>query len=219
MLIRFGALVLSTLILSHLGAATNCQAALPEIVSQKSAAEQFFETIYQDWFHLHSAAAHKGEMIRADLVFAPKQGVVMLKRGGAKPTQTVQLPQGMSWRAFQISVHGVRELSFPVVIQRPHHHEPRSHQDDEEILIIGDARQTRMCFQIASRLTGVDGSGSGGGLGISKRNNFTVSMPAIQDSRFQSQVSMLPLTALDNQPFDAVEFDDVRVEVIRKRLQ
>lgn len=125
----------------------------------------------------------------------------------------------MQWAAFQVSVHGVRELSFPVILTRPNHHEPRSEQDDEEILIIGDAPKTQTYFQIGSRLSGVTAGGSGPSRGISKRNTYIVHMPERRNRHFQSKVSMLTRDALHDQPSDSLQSNGVRVQVSRTPIK
>ncbi len=143
----------------------------------------------------------------------------MLTRGGNEPSKRIELPQEMTWRAFQISVHGVGELSFPVVLQRPNHHDPRSKQDDEEVLIIGDAPTTQTYFQIGSRLSGVTAAASGPGRGISKRNTYNVHMPERGDRHFQSKVSMLTRDALQKRPYDSLQFGDVRMQITRTPIK
>lgn len=184
----------------------------------KSAAQQFCETIYREWFRLHSAAAHQGRTIQAEIVFAPQRGTLTLSRGGQKPEKTIQLPSGLKWYAFHVSVDGVRELSFPVVLERPHHHDPRTLQDDEEIVIVGDAAKTQTYFRIGSRLSGVTAGGSGPSRGISKRNHYRVPMQARQEHRFAGDVSMLASDKLQSRPSEILQSGEVSVQVVRQSI-
>lgn len=152
---------LLTIVSLNLLVAGHCNGAFPEWVTHKSPVQKVFEEIYPKWFHIHSAAARKAVAVRADIVFDPKQRRVTLDRGRDEPQVQVELPPDMNWHAFQISVQGVRKLSFPVVLQRPNHHERRSVQDDEEVLIIGKNREAQLHFHLGSRTTGVTGGGMG----------------------------------------------------------
>lgn len=72
-------LPLLTVMVTQMVSLRDCCAQVPD---QKSAVQSFCETIYQEWFRLHSKAAHKGEQVQADIMFDPESRVVMLTRGG-----------------------------------------------------------------------------------------------------------------------------------------
>lgn len=192
---------------------THANERLPKWTQEKSVPQKLGERLYRKWLRIHTAAARLGKPVRADLTIDPKSGTISLDRGtdAPLPTERIKLPSGMSWRAFHISVHGVRELSFPVVLQRPHHHEKRSLQDDEEVWILGEARKTQLHFYVGSRTTGVTCGGSGRSWGVSKTRPLKVAMPAVRDYSFRSKVSMLPAEALHGRPTEFIESRERRI--------
>lgn len=167
---------------------------------------------------MHTAAARRGESVRAGLKFDPQSEAITIDRGSARPPmrEAVKLPSGMTWQAFHVSSQGIRRLSFPIVLQRPHYHSKRSPRDDEEIWILGDSKDRHMQFEVSSRTTGPS---AGGGDGSGKYGTIKVGMPPISDVRSLSQVSMLSRHKLRSRPVEFIQSKGVRVlEVVRESV-
>lgn len=182
----------------------------------KSASQQFCG-LYLQWSRIHRTAARRSQPVRADLTFDPKSGTIAIERGtGASSTaEKIKLPSGMTWHAFHISIDGVRRLSFPVVLQRPHHHAKRSPRDDEEIWIFGNSKNAEVHFHVISRTTGAS-AGGGSGSGV-KSSTLKVGMLPIRDAGFRRKVSILPADTLNGRPAEFIESKGVRfVEVLRE---
>jgi len=183
--------------------------------ARKSAPHQFGELSNQ-WVRTHTAAAQRGESVRADLKFDSQSETITIDFGSELPTmrEPVKLPSGMAWKAFHVSSQGIRSLSFPIVLRRPHHYSKRSKLDDEEIWIFGNSKNRHMHFAVRSRTSGPTvSSGDGNG----KYGTFKVGMPPIFNAHFISQVSMISQQKLRGRPVEFIESNGVRViEVVRE---
>ncbi len=183
----------------------------------KSASQQFGELLVHQWIPIHTAAVRRGQPVHANLAFDPQSGSIRLERGIDGPTtaERIRLPSGMTWQAFHISVHGIRKLAFPVVLQRPHHYDERSPQDDEEVWIFGKSKNEETHFHVSCRTTGPTGGGGGGW--HTELGTVKVGMPPVRDPGFHSRVSMLPAGALRGRPAEFVESNGRRIiEVLRE---
>ena len=194
----------------------------PRWALEKDVPQKLCERLYPEWCRIHTAAARNGELVRADLIINPESRTISLERGDRNSSSlgSIKLPSAMKWRAFRVSVQGITELSLPVSLQRPHHQEHQMPQDDEEVWIFGDAKETRMSFCIGSRSTGSYCIGSGRGWNVRQTEAFKVRMPAVQEPGFRSKVSMLPPGVRQGQPVEFIESNGPPfLEVVRDNTQ